>query len=810
MGARMRMARSVFAGFLILWVGLIASRSGQELQAQSQGPQAASPESRATIDQYCVTCHSTRLKSGGMVLENADLASVGADAERWEKVVRKLRAGVMPPQGARRPDGATMHALIASLEASLDQAADARPNPGRPLIHRLNRAEYKNAIRDLLALDVDVATLLPPDDSAYGFDNISDVLGVSPSLQERYLTAAGRISRLAVGDPSMRPGSDTYRVPQDLSQNQHIEGLPLGTVGGLQATHTFPLDAEYEFRTQLYRTNLNIVRGLQYPSEFEISIDGRQVHHVTIGGNADLAAMFDKPTDTGDAVELRMRVRVPVTAGPHEVTATFIENMAVKDTVRLQPFLRSSADNFDWAGRPHIQTFAITGPFNPTGLGDTASRREIFTCRPTTPKRERDCATQILSRLARRAYRQPVSKAELEPILGFYEAARKKGTFESGIQRGLERILASPRFAFRVERDPESVAPGTPYRISDIELASRLSFFLWSSIPDDTLLDVAGRGRLKDPAVLEEQVRRMLADPRSSALVDNFAGQWLQLRNIRSVLPNSDEFPDFDDNLRQAFRRETELLFESIIREDRNVLDLLRADYTFVNERLARHYGIPDVYGSRFRRVQVTDEARKGLLGKGSMLAVTSHAERTSPVLRGKWVLENIVGLPVPPPPPDVPQLKPAEEGQKPKTLREQMAEHRTNPTCATCHKVMDPVGLALENFDAVGAWRTNEAGGPIDASGQLADGTAVDGVVTLRKAILDRPELFVGTLTEKLMTYALGRGVGPEDMPSVRRVLRDAGANDYRFSSLVLGIVKSVPFQMRMRPVVEPVSSSQ
>ena len=806
----MRMARSVFAGFLILWVGLIASRSGQELQAQSQGPQAASPESRATIDQYCVTCHSTRLKSGGLVLENADLASVGADAERWEKVVRKLRAGVMPPQGARRPDGATMHALIASLEASLDQAADARPNPGRPLIHRLNRAEYKNAIRDLLALDVDVATLLPPDDSAYGFDNISDVLGVSPSLQERYLTAAGRISRLAVGDPSMRPGSDTYRVPQDLSQNQHIEGLPLGTVGGLQATHTFPLDAEYEFRTQLYRTNLNIVRGLQYPSEFEISIDGRQVHHVTIGGNADLAAMFDKPTDTGDAVELRMRVRVPVTAGPHEVTATFIENMAVKDTVRLQPFLRSSADNFDWAGRPHIQTFAITGPFNPTGVGDTASRREIFTCRPTTPKRERDCATQILSRLARRAYRQPVSKAELEPILGFYEAARKKGTFESGIQRGLERILASPRFAFRVERDPESVAPGTPYRISDIELASRLSFFLWSSIPDDTLLDVAGRGRLKDPAVLEEQVRRMLADPRSSALVDNFAGQWLQLRNIRSVLPNSDEFPDFDDNLRQAFRRETELLFESIIREDRNVLDLLRADYTFVNERLARHYGIPDVYGSRFRRVQVTDEARKGLLGKGSMLAVTSHAERTSPVLRGKWVLENIVGLPVPPPPPDVPQLKPAEEGQKPKTLREQMAEHRTNPTCATCHKVMDPVGLSLENFDAVGAWRTQEAGGPIDVSGQLADGRPVNGVVTLRQAILDRPELFVGTMTEKLMIYALGRGVSAEDMPEVRRVLRKASAHDYRFSSLVLGIVKSVPFQMRVKPVAEPVSSSQ
>jgi hypothetical protein len=826
------MTRRLFICTWILCAALIAARAGLSAQATSApafqvpnpepripnpepptpgpGSRVLDPGPKSTIDQYCVTCHSARLKSGDLVLENADFAHVANNVDLWEKVVRKLRAGVMPPQGARRPDDATMHALIASLETGLDQAAEARPNPGRPLLHRLNRAEYKNAIRDLLALDVDVATLLPPDDSAYGFDNISDVLGVSPSLQERYLTAAGKISRLAVGDRSMRPGSDTYRVPQDLSQNQHIEGLPLGTVGGLQVRHTFPLDAEYEFRTQLYRTNLNIVRGLQYPSEFEISIDGRRVHHVAIGGNDDLAAMFDKPTDTGDAVELRMRVRVPVKAGPHEVTATFIENMALKDTVRLQPFLRSSADNFDWAGRPHVQTFTVTGPFNADGTGDTASRREVFTCRPTSPRRERDCATQILGRLARRAYRQPISKAELEPILGFYDAARKNGPFENGIQRGLERILASPRFAFRIEHDPDSVTPGTPYRISDVELASRLSFFLWSSIPDDTLLDVAARGRLKDPAVLEQQVRRMLADPRSSALVENFAGQWLHLRNVRSVLPNSDEFPDFDDNLRQAFRRETELLFESIIREDRNVLDLLRADYTFVNERLARHYGIPGIYGSRFRRVPVTDDARKGLLGKGSMLAVTSHAERTSPVLRGKWVLENIVGLPVPPPPPDVPQLKPAEDGQKPKTLREQMAEHRTNPTCATCHKVMDPVGLSLENFDAVGAWRTQEAGGPIDVSGQLADGRPVNGVVTLRQAILDRPELFVGTMTEKLMTYALGRGVSAEDMPGVRRVLNDASANDYRFSSLVLGIVKSVPFQMRVKPLAEPVSSSQ
>jgi hypothetical protein len=807
------MAKRLFRCAWIVCAVLVAGRSGLDIQARGFGGQASPVpilDTKATINQYCVTCHSARLKSGDLVLENVDPTAAGTNPVLWEKVIRKVGAGVMPPQGARRPDAATLHALVRSLEASLDDAAAARPDPGRPLLHRLNRAEYRNAIRDLLALDVDVATLLPPDDSAYGFDNISDVLGVSPSLQERYLAAAGRISRLAVGDPSMRPGSDTYRVPQDLSQNQHVEGLPFGTVGGLQVLHTFPLNAEYEFRTQLYRTNLNIVRGLQYPSEFEIAVDGREVHRVTIGGNEDLAAMFDKPTDTGDAVELRMRVRVPVTAGPHEVTATFIENMAVKDTIRLQPFLRSSADNFDWAGRPHIQTLAITGPFNAAGTGDTPSRRAIFTCRPSDARGERDCARQILQRLARRAYRQPVSKAELDPILDFYDAGRRQGTFEAGIQRGLERILASPRFAFRIERDPDSVRPGTAYRISDVELASRLSFFLWSSIPDQTLLDLASRDRLHDPAVLADQVRRMLADPRSKSLVDNFAGQWLHLRNIRSVSPNSDEFPDFDDNLRQAFRRETELLFDSIIREDHNVLDLLSADYTFVNERLARHYGIPGVYGSRFRRVPVTDEARKGLLGKGSMLAVTSHAERTSPVLRGKWVLENLVGLPIPPPPPDVPQLKPTEEGQKPKTLREQMAEHRTNPTCATCHKVMDPVGLALENFDAVGAWRTNEAGSPIDASGQLADGRPVDGVVTLRQAILDRPELFVGTMTEKLLTYALGRGVGPEDMPGVRRIMREASANDYRFSSLVLGIVKSVPFQMRMKPLPEaPPSSS-
>ncbi|HZM62013.1 MAG TPA: DUF1592 domain-containing protein [Vicinamibacterales bacterium] len=781
-------------------------------QTTASAPASDSASYRGTVDQYCVTCHNARLKTGDLVLEGLDMSRVAGDAVVWEKVVRKLRAGVMPPQGARHPGEATMHGLIAWLEAELDRAADARPDPGRPLLHRLNRAEYRNAIRDLLALDVDVTTLLPPDDSAYGFDNISDVLGVSPSLQERYLAAAGRISRLAVGDIQMRPASETYRVRQDLSQNQHIDGLPLGTVGGLRVQHTFPLDAEYEFQTKLYRTNLNIVRGLEYPTEFEIAIDGRAIHTVTIGGNADLAAMFDKPTDTGDAVELRMRVRVPVTAGAHDVTAAFIGNMPLKDTVRLQPFIRSSADNFDWAGWPHIQTFTVTGPFNAKGQGDTPSRRAIFSClpraesrgRPGSGKSDRACATEILTRLARRAYRQPVGKAEMQPIMRLYDEARKpKGsTFERGIQRGLERILASPLFAFRAERDPDGVVPGVPYRVPDLELASRLSFFLWSSIPDEELLTLAAQRKLSDPVTLERQVRRMLADERSSALVSNFAGQWLHLRNVRTVQPNSDEFPDFDDNLRQAFRRETELLFESLIRDDRSVLDLLRADYTFVNERLARHYGIPGVYGSRFRRVSVTEEARKGLLGHGSVLSVTSHAERTSPVLRGKWVLENLLGLPVPPPPGDVPQLQGAGEGEKPKTLREQMALHRVSPTCASCHKVMDPVGFALENFDVVGAWRTEEPGGPIDASGQLADGRQVDGVVTLRNAILDRPEIFVTTMTEKMMTYALGRGVDVADMPAVRRVVRETKMTDYRFSSIVMGIVTSVPFQMRAASV--------
>jgi Protein of unknown function (DUF1592)/Protein of unknown function (DUF1588)/Protein of unknown function (DUF1585)/Protein of unknown function (DUF1587)/Protein of unknown function (DUF1595)/Planctomycete cytochrome C len=757
---------------------------------------SSNPSPREILDKYCVTCHNQRLKTGGLALDTLDLGKVPAQAEVWEKVIRKLRSGTMPPAGMPRPDAATYSSLAGWIEAQIDQASE--PYAGRPILHRLNRSEYANAVRDLLALDIDAASLLPPDDSAFGFDNISDALGVSPSLQEHYLDAALKIGALAVGDPKIAPGSETWRIRQDLSQDQHVNGLPLGTVGGTVVRYNFPLDGEYSFQANLYRTNLNIMRGLESPHQVEFSVDGGRIHLASLGGADDLASLFEKPTDTGDAVDARLRVRVPIKAGPHVVTVAFFENPDAVEPARLQPYIRSSVDNFDWSGSPHLQSLTIAGPFHPAGASDTPSRRRIFVCRPDGRSSDDACARQIVSALARRAYRQALASQDLETLLKFYQSGKQDGGFEGGIELALERILASPKFLFRVERDPVGSAPGASYRISDGELASRLSFFLWSSIPDDELLRLASEGKLKAPAVFDRQVRRMLADPKSQALVDNFAGQWLQLRNLRNVQPNSDLFPDFDDNLRQSFRRETELLFESIVQEDRSVLDLLTADYTFVNERLARHYGIPDIYGSRFRRVAVTDDARRGLLGQGSILALTSHAERTSPVVRGKWILENILGTPVPPPPPDVPALKGNQEGQRPRTMREQMADHRANAVCASCHKTMDSIGFAMENFDAVGAWRTREPGGPIDATGELSDGTKVDGVVTLRNALVSRPELFAGTLTEKLLVYALGRGLDYRDMPTVRAIVRDASRDNYRFSALILGVVRSAPFQLR------------
>jgi hypothetical protein len=768
------------------------------LRAAPQGQ----PDYRAVLDKYCVTCHNERAKTAGLALDKMDLARIPENAEIWEKVIRKVRVGMMPPQDVPHPDEATRHALVSWLQTALDRAAVARPNPGRPLAHRLNRAEYANAIWDLLALEVDPTSLLPPDDSAYGFDNIADVLGASPVLLERYLSAAGKISALAVGDPATGPGSQVFRVRQDASQDVHIEGLPVGTVGGLLAPATLPLDGEYVLQTKLFRTNLGAMRGLEYPNQIEITVDGERVHIASFGGDADFKAALENITAAADAVEARFTARVPLKAGPHEIAVAFLKKGATQNTLRLQPFIRSSNDTLDPSGHPHIETVTITGPFNAKGPGDTPSRQRVFVCHPAATSEEEPCASKIVSTLVHRAYRGTDTTADLQRLLTFYRTGRQAGTFDAGIQVALERMLASPKFLIRAERDPAGATSGAIYPVNDLDLASRLSFYLWSSIPDDELLRIAGQGKLKNPVVLEQQARRMLADPKAEALIANFAGQWLYLRNLRDMIPNSVDFPDFDDNLRQYFARETELFFGSIMHEDRNVLDLMTANYTFLNERLAKHYGIPNIYGSHFRRVTLKDDARRGLLGQGSILMVTSHTDRTSPVVRGKWVLDNLLGAPPPPMPANVPPLNENNRARgRVLTMRERMEEHRSNPYCASCHKIMDPIGFSLENFDAVGAWRTREGGTGgtlIDASGQMLDGTQVNGPAELRQALLRQPEIFVSTMTEKLMTYALGRGVMCYDMPSVRNIVRDASRQDYRFSSLILGIVKSVPFQMR------------
>ena len=789
--------------FFVAVSALMLSAGWSILHAGSQDtparPATPAMNPRAVVDKYCVTCHNQRTKTQGLALDGLDLATPATHGEEWENVVRRLRTRSMPPQGMPRPDDATYEALATYLETELDRAAVAKPNPGRPIIRRLNRNEYANAVRDLLMLEVDISSMLPPDDSAFGFDNISDLLGTSPALLERYLVAADRVSALAVGG-SVPPGSDTYRVRQDRSQDQHIEGLPLGTVGGLVVNHTFPVDADYHFSLELYRTNLEAIRGLEHPHQVEITVDGERIFLTTIGGEVEKAPTpGDKGptlsiTERSDAVDAKLQIRVPVNAGTHAIGATFVRKIGA-GTQRLRPFLRSSAGTYDSTGRPHIETLTIAGPFNATGPGVTASRERIFSCRPSSASQEEACATKILSTLARRAYRRPVTNADTTRLMTFYRAGREKGNFDAGIQMALRRLLASPNFVFRVEED-HGGKPGTIQRVSDIELASRLSFFLWSSIPDDTLLDVAARGQLRNANVLEREVRRMLADPKAASFVRNFSGQWLHTRNLRTVAPNHDEFPDFDDTLRDAFQTEAELFFESVMREDRSVLDFLKADYTFVNERLAKHYNIPYVYGSHFRRVTLENDARRGLLGKGGLLMVTSRADRTAPVLRGKWILENLLGTPPPPPPPVPPLAENSTEA--PKTLRQRLEMHRASPACASCHRVMDPLGFALENFDATGAWRTRDAGLPLDASGQLADGTQVDGVVALRNALLARPEVFVHTLTEKLMTYGLGRGLQYYDMPVVREIGRKAEQQNYRFSGIIMGIVNSAPFQMR------------
>ena len=741
------MTRGLFAACL-LWVALlgvaVARASAPQAPAPAPSPNLAAAD-RAVIDQYCVTCHNQRLKTSGLALDAAELTDIPAHAEVWEKVIRKVEAGMMPPAGVPRPDDATKRALVSRLEDVLDRAARAKPNPGRPLVHRLNRAEYANAVRDLLAVDLDVSSLLPPDDSSAGFDNNADVLGLSPVLLESYLTAAERISALAIGDTKTPPMGELFRVRQDESQDRHIEGLPLGTVGGLLIDTTLPLDGEYQFQVRLFRTNLGTMRGLEYPHQLEISVNGERVHLAAFGGDKEITASSDNPTIAGDEVDGRFTVRVPLKAGPAKIGVAFLQKTHALNTRRLQSYVRSSSDTIDFSGYPHIDEVILTGPFKATGVGDTPSRRRIFVCQPKAAADEEPCAGRILTTLARRAYRGDVAKEDLQTLQEFYQRGRRDGgSFDAGIDLALRRVLASPKFLVRVERDPTTVAAGTAYRLSDLEAASRLSFFLWSSIPDDTLLDAAGKGGLKTQAGLEQQVRRMLADPKSQALADNFGGQWLQLRNLRNKQPNSHEFPDFDDNLRTALATEAELFFASIMREDRSVLDLMTADYTFVNERLARHYGIPNVYGTHFRRVTLKDEARRGLLGKGAVLMVTSHPHRTSPVLRGKWILENVLGAPPPPPPDVVPPFEEDAGAARPKSVRERMEQHRRNPACASCHRMIDPAGLALENFDAVGAWRTRDGGtrgAPVDASGQLVDGTQINGVVELRAALLRTPK---------------------------------------------------------------------
>ena len=792
---------------LATFVALVAAATGQ-LLATSANPQApaghsAAPE-RALLERYCVTCHNDNLRTAGFSLESLDLGNISADAEAWEKVVLKLRAGMMPPAGRPRPDRETYDRLASFLETDLDRAAAASPDPGRSdALRRLNATEYGNAIRDLLALEVDVTDLLPADDSSAGFDNVG-LGGLDPGRMERYLSAAQKVSRLAMGAPVRSPVADTFIVPSDLNQEVHVEGLPFGTRGGSAVRYNFPVDAEYEIRAELGKSwNSNRIGGLRKPHDVVFTLDGEPVKVLAVEPvsrrdpsalSADQYSQPDRPADAD------LFVRIPVTAGPHVVGAAFVSQGSGVIERRRQPFLKVHITvGGDQRTQPGVYSVTVTGPFDATGPGDTPSRQRILTCRPATAGEERACAEEILSTLARRAYRRPATAADLDTLLEFYEEGRAAGDFDAGIEMALRRLLVSPEFLFRIERDPEGAAPNAAYRISDPELASRLSFFLWSSIPDDELIEVAADGALRDPGVLERQVRRMLADPRAEALVTNFAAQWLYLRNLPAVSPDFIVFPDFDETLRRALREETELFFDSIIREDRSVLDLLTADYTFLNERLAKHYGVPNVYGSHFRRIDLPPGSpRGGLLGQGSILAVTSYATRTSPVVRGKWILENLLGTPPPPPPANVPPL--SDEGSDAVlSMRERMVEHRRNPVCASCHAIMDPIGLSLENFDAIGRYRNRTAGfEPLDVEGSFPDGTTFDGAGGLRETLLDRSDQFVRTLASKLLTYSLGRAVEHHDMPAVREIERDAEGDGYRFSTLILGIVKSAPFQMR------------
>ena len=783
-------------GVMVLAAGLGAAAQSEARPQTAPAPAAAAVDTKATVDKYCVNCHNDRRKVGGLSLQTVDFKDAQANGQVLEKIVKKLRGGVMPPVGSARPDAAGYLAFRQTIERQLDQAAAQHPNPGRTEgLHRLNRAEYANAIRDLLHLEgVNYTTLLPGDDASYGFDNIAGVLGMSPTHLDQYLSTARTVSRMAVGDVTLPTSGETIMLRPDLSQDTRLEDMPFGTRGGQKLRRYFPVNGDYIIRFQAF-TGVGLSE--EEPNFIELTVDGERVFY---------EKMKQKPirhTMTGADIQANTdwEVRVPVKAGYRDITVTFVQTTSGQLEDLLQPFMRPpGVSSFrltrmgGYSG-PYVGQMSFTGPFGATSPGDTPSRRRIFSCTPATAAAEEPCARTILSGLARRAYRRPITGADMTALMAFYKKGRESGTFERGVQVGIERLLASPDFLFRVEEDRQPAAGQQSYKISNLELASRLSFFLWSSIPDDELLDVASKGLLSDPKVLEQQTVRMLHDPKSAALISNFAGQWLRLRNMPGIDRNPLLFPDFDDNLRLAMRKETELLFDTVIREDRNIVDLLTADFTFVNERLARHYGIKGVYGSQFRRVTITDPNRRGLLGQASILTVTSQSNRTSPVTRGKWVLENLLGVPPPAPPANVPALEATEAKG---TLRQRMEQHRKNPVCASCHQLMDPLGFAMENFDPLGQWRTQDEGNPVDAAGTMPDGSKFDGMAGLRAALLSKSDVFVETFVEKLLVYSLGRGAEYYDAPTVRQIARNAAKENNRFSKLILGVVKSAPFQMR------------
>jgi hypothetical protein len=775
-----------------------SSRPSPAVQAAgASGP--ADVDSRQLLNRYCVSCHSDRLKTADLSLQAVDVDNIPRDAATWEKVLRKVRAGAMPPVGRPRPDAAAYTRFASRIEDALDRAAAAKPNPGRTAsFHRLNRVEYQNAVRDILDLEVEVAGLLPGDDAAFGFDNIGEMLTVSPDLLDRYLSAANKITRLAVGDPALQLGSATYEVSEYLLQADRMsDDLPFGSRGGTSVRHNFPYTGEYVLKVRFSGT-------ARPPETVDIRVDGKLVAALQSSGRAN----FEDPVDEG-AVE----TRVAVEAGPRVVGVSLRKATLMNETRYPQYFPWGNSATFGTntgsVAPLNVHSVDISGPFNPRDAGQTPSRARIFTCRPASApgasarqaREEEECARKILGRLSRLAYRRPVAAADVDALMAFYSSSRAERTFDGAVQAALERMLVDPEFLFRVERDPATVAPGTVYRVSDLALASRLSFFLWSSVPDEELLQAAEKGKLKEPAVFEQQVRRMAADPRSRTLVTNFAAQWLFLRNVKLARPDSFTFPDWDDDLRAALVGETEQFLDDQIRGDRGVADLLTANYSFLNERLAKHYGIRGVYGSHFRRVEFGEEDRRGgLLGHGSILLVTSFANRTSPVVRGKWLLENFLNYSPPPPPPDVPDLPPQAKGQQARSMRERVEQHRSNPVCAACHNVMDPLGFALENYDAIGRYRATADGLPIDTSGVTPDGQKFAGLAGLRDIMVSRRDDFVSTVTEKLLVYALGRGVDYYDQPAIRQIVREAAPGDYRWSSIILGITKSVPFQMKVR----------